>query len=114
MALVLSFFLAGVSPAAWAAEPTWKAIAGKGGTGGILYDPSSVTRPSRDAVRVWIRKTAQQRILEEFHCSYKIVRDVQVVTELPNKPPRITFVPSEWRGVVKESPLGELFGVICR
>ena len=97
-----------------AAEPSWKTVSDRSGNDAILYDPSSVTRPSRNAARVWIRKTGGQRILAEFQCSYKIVREVQVVTEQPNRPPGINMVPSDWRGVVPESALGELFRKICQ
>ena len=118
IALILFFCLAGISPPARSAETTWKPITGNSGKEGILYDPGSVTYLSRNLARVWIRTNARDgsplRIHEEFNCSYKIVRDVRVVTEMPNKPPQTDLVPSDWRGVVKESPLGELFRKICK
>lgn len=112
--LILFSWIVLIPLSASAAEPSWKVISGKSGKDGILYDPASVMYLSRTLTRVWVRNTPQQRTLKEFHCAYKIVRDVQVVTEPPNKPPQTNLIPSDWRGVVPESPLGELFKKICR
>jgi hypothetical protein len=103
---------------ATAANERWKAVAGKNGEDRILYDPDSVIPQKPGVIRVRImgfdKDHFTRRSLEEFDCTNKIVRDIEVTTEKPNKPVLRTGAPSEWRGVVKESPRGELFKILCR
>ena len=101
-----------------AASERWKAIAGKVGEERILYDPDSVIPSGPRMVRVWIMGFDKDHIprksLEEIDCANKIIRDVEVIVENPNKPVIHTITPSDWSGVVRESPRGELFKVLCR
>jgi len=101
-----------------AGNERWKAIAGKNGEGRVLYDPDSVIplRPGVFRVRImgFDKDHSPRKSLEEFDCSNRIVRDVEVVVEKPNKPASHTITPSDWRGVVRESPRGELFKILCR
>ena len=96
----------------------WKAVAGKNGEDRILYDPDSVIPLQPGVFRVRImgfdKDHFTRRSLEEFDCTNKISRDIEVTTEKPNKPVFHTGAPSEWRGIVKESPRGELFKILCR
>src|SRR3990172_7633348 len=86
----------------YAGNERWKAIAGKTGEERILYDPDSII-PS-----------GSRKSREEFDCNNKIVRDVEVISEKPNRPVIHTFPSSEWHGVVRETPRGELFKNLCR
>lgn len=114
--LVLSF--AASLDAAEAGNEQWKAIAGKDEEERILYDPDSVIPSGPRKVRVWImgfdKDHSPRKSLEEIDCSNKIIRDVEVVVERPNKPVAHTVTPSDWTSVVAESPRGELFKVLCR
>ena len=116
--LVFSFLLSPGTGAAEAATERWKAIAGKEGGGRILYDPDSVIPGGQGRYRVWImgfdKDHFPRKSMEEFDCVNRIVRDVEVIVERPNKPVAHTFTPSDWTGVVRESPRGELFKILCR
>jgi hypothetical protein len=101
-----------------AGNERWKAIAGKNGEDRVLYDPDSVIPLRPGVFRVWImgfdKDHSPRKSLEEFDCSNRIVRDVEVVVEKPNKSVSHTITPSDWSGVVRESPKGELFKILCR
>jgi len=101
-----------------AANERWKALAGKDGQDRILYDPDSIIPLRPGVFRVWImgfdKDHSPRKSLEEIDCSNKIVRDLEVITEKPNKPIRHVFTPSDWTGVVRESPRGELLRILCR
>ena len=116
--LIFSFLLSLGTGAAEAAKERWKAIAGKEGEERILYDSDSVIPGGPGRYRVWImgfdKDHFPRKSLEEFDCTNRIVRDVEVIVERPNKPVAHTFTPSDWTGVVRESPRGELFKILCR
>jgi hypothetical protein len=101
-----------------AANERWKAIAGKTGEDRILYDPDSIIPSGPRMFRVQIMgfdaDHFPRRSQEEFDCSNKIVRDVEVVSERPGKPVTRTIAPSDWTGVVRETPRGELLNLLCR
>ena len=101
-----------------AANEQWKAIAGKTGEDRILYDTGSVISLRPGVFRVWImsfdKDHSPRKSLEEIDCSNKIVRDLEVIMEKPNNPIRHSFTPSDWTGVVRESPRGELLRILCR
>jgi hypothetical protein len=101
-----------------AGNERWKAIAGKTGEERILYDPDSVIPSGPRTFRVWIMgfdaNGFPRKSREEFDCVNKIVRDVEVISEKPNRPVHHTFTPSDWHGVVRETPRGELFKTLCR
>ncbi len=103
---------------AHAGNERWKAIAGKTGEERMLYDPDSILPSGPRTFRVWIMGFDSdhfpRKSLEEFDCANKIVRDVEVISEKPNKPMTRAITPSDWRGVVRESPRGELFKILCR
>ena len=103
---------------AFAANERWIAIAGRNGEGRILYDPGSVIPSGPGKFRVWIMgfdaDQFPRKSQEEFDCSNKIVRDIEVVSERPGKPATRAIAPSEWRGVVRETPRWELFKTLCR
>ena len=96
----------------------WKAVTGKNGEGRILYDPDSVIPIGPGIIRVWTinfgKDHSPSRALEEIDCSNRIYRDIEVFLEKPDKPIRHTFTPSEWRGIVRESPRGKLSEILCR
>jgi hypothetical protein len=116
--LASAFLLSLAAGTAESAKERWKAIAGKEEVGRILYDPDSVIPAGPRRYRVWImdfdKDHFPRKSLEEFDCANRIVRDVEVIVERPNKPVAHTFTPSDWRGVVRESARGELFKILCR
>jgi len=116
--LIFSFLLSLGTGAAEAANERWKEIAGKEGEERILYDPDSVIPAGPDRYRVWIigfdKDHFPRKSLEEIDCSNKIIRDIEVIVERPNKPVAHTVTPSDWTGVVRESPRGQLFKILCR
>jgi len=116
--LIFSFLLSLVTGIAGAATERWKAIAGKEGEERILYDPDSVVPSGPRVFRVWImgfdKGHFPRKSFEEFDCVNRIVRDVEVIVERPNKPIAHTFTPSDWRGVVRESPRGEILKILCQ
>lgn len=101
-----------------AGNERWTAIAGKTGEERILYDPDSVIPSGPRAFRVRIMgfdaDGFPRKSQEEFDCSNKIVRDIEVISERPGKPMTRGIAPSEWSGVVRESPRWELFKTLCR
>ena len=101
-----------------AGNERWKAVAGKNGEDSILYDPDSVIPLQLGVFRVRImgfdKDHSTRMSLEEIDCTNKIFRDIEVTAEKPNKPVIRTGTPSEWRGIVKESPRGELLKILCR
>jgi hypothetical protein len=104
---------------AHAGNERWKAIAGKTGEDRMLYDPDSIIPSGPRTFRVWSMgfdaDHSPRKSQEEFDCTNKIVRDVEVITERPNKPATHTFTPSEWRGIEGESsPRRELYKILCR
>lgn len=103
---------------AHAGNERWKAIAGNPGEERILYDPDSIVPSGPRTFRVWIMgfdtDHFPRKSMEEFDCSNKIVREVEVISEKPNRPSNHTFTPSEWRGVVRDTPMWELFETLCR
>lgn len=115
--LLFSSFVVSIGNATVGKE-RWKAIAGKEGEERILYNPDSVIPSGPRVFRVWIigfdNDHFPRKSLEEFDCSNRIVRDVEVIVERPNKPVAHTITPSDWSGVVRESPRGELFKILCR
>jgi hypothetical protein len=116
--LIFSFLLSLGASAADAAKERWKAIAGKEGEERILYDPDSVVPSGPRVFRVWImgfdKGHFPRKSFEEFDCANRIVRDVEVNVERPNKPVAHTFTPSDWTGVVRDSPRGELLKILCQ
>lgn len=119
MALLLLVFSLAASPGITeAGNERWKAITGKNGVDRILYDPDSVIPLQPGVFRVRImgfdKDHSTRKSLEEIDCTNKIFRDIEVTAEKPNKPVLRTGAPSEWRGIVKESPRGELLKILCR
>lgn len=116
--LLLAFSCLAFSSPSDAANERWKAITGKTGDDRILYNPDSVIPSGPRVFRVWImgfdKDHFPRKSLEEFDCANRIVRDVEVVVEKPNKPVSHSMTPSDWRGVVRESPRGEILKILCR
>lgn len=112
------FLLSFDTGVAEATKERWKAIAGKEGEERILYDPDSIIPSGPRMYRIWImgfdKDHFPRKSLEEFDCTNRIVRDVEVIVERPNKPVAHAFSPSDWTGVMRESPRGELFKILCR
>jgi len=108
-----------VSGNAVAGQERLRVIADKNGKDWIQYDQNSVVPSGPMRFRVWVvgfdTEHFPKRSLEEYDCANRIVRDVEVITERPNKPGTHTFTPSEWRGIERESPTrGDLYKILCR
>lgn len=118
LSLIFSFLLSFVTGVAGAVTERWKAIAGKEGEERILYDPDSVVPSGPRVYRVWImgfdKGHFPRKSFEEFDCVNRIVRYVEVISEKPNRPVNHTFTPSDWHGIVRESPRGEFLKILCR
>ena len=117
--LILLFFASILAAGtADAANERWKEIAGKTGEERILYDPDSIVPSGPRVFRIWIMgfdaDHFPRKSLEEYDCNNRIVRDVEVISERPNRPMTRTITPSDWRGVVRDTPRGELFRILCR
>ncbi len=101
-----------------AGQERWKVITGKSAEDRIIYDPDSVIPSGPMRFRVWVAgfdaDGFPRKTLEEFDCTNRIVRDAEVVAEKPNRPPIRTITPSAWRGIVRESPRGDLYKILCR
>jgi hypothetical protein len=101
-----------------AAKQRWKEIPGGNELERILYDPDSVVPSGSNRFRVWITGFDKDRLprksQEEFDCTNRIVRDIEVIVEKPGKSATHTFTPTEWRNVPRDSPRGELLKILCR
>jgi len=102
-----------------AGQERLRVITDKNAKDWIQYDQNSVVPSGPMRFRVWVvgfdADHFPKRSLEEYDCANRIVRDVEVITERPNKPATHTFTPSEWRGIERESPpRGELYKILCR
>jgi hypothetical protein len=111
-------FSAMLPAAADAAPERWKAVAGNNGEERILYDPDSVvpSGPGRFRVRImgFDKDHFPRKSMEEFDCGNRIVRDVEVVVERPDRPASRTVTPADWRDAASDSPRGELLKILCR
>ena len=102
-----------------AGQERLRVITDKNAKDWIQYDQNSVVPSGPMRFRVWVvgfdADHFPKRSLEEYDCANRIVRDVEVITERPNKPATHTFTPSEWRGIERESPTrGDLYKILCR
>lgn len=96
----------------------WIHIAGTGQDQGLSYDPESITPFSHDAFRVWTktvgRDSSENTILREINCSDKIIRNVQVIAEKRKAGAHPQNIDRSWRGVVRGTPEGELYTILCQ
>jgi hypothetical protein len=96
----------------------WIYIAGTKTDPGLSYDRESIIPVSGNVTQVWTkrlgRNSSEIRVLAEVDCANKIMRDVQIVVERPSAAASSLNRDRSWRGVVRGTPEGELFTVICR
>lgn len=85
---------------------------------GFYYDSNSVIKIGDDIRRFWIKSTSdngsQKKALEELDCRNRVVRDVQTITERPNKSTQLSNEPSSWRDVLGDPAMRELYKTLCR
>ena len=115
MAIVLSF---SAQVEAATINDQWKYIGANEKGERFFYDASSVVRMSADLIQVWTRELTgegAEKRLEEINCSFKIIRDIQVVSEGQQKkiPPRPTGR-KDWRAMELDPITKELHKVLCR
>ena len=95
----------------------WKYLGANDKGERFFYDSESVIHASADLRHVWIKELSAEpeRRLVEINCSFKIIRDRQVISEGKRKaPPRPVKLPSEWRAMEKDPIMQELHSVLCR
>jgi hypothetical protein len=100
-----------------AATEQWKYLGGNDKGDRFFYDAASVIYASQDLRQVWIKELSNEpeRRLMEINCSYKIIRDRQVISEGKSKVPRRPVkLPSEWRAMEKDPVTKELHKVLCK
>jgi hypothetical protein len=84
----------------------------------FFYDETSVIYLSTDLIQLWTRELTAQgptKRFQEINCSYKIIRDLQVIDEgirkAPIRPPRL---PSEWRAMEQDPITQQLYKYLCK
>ena len=105
--------------AAGLSNEQWKYL-GAGDKGHqFYYDAASIINLSHDLIQVWTRElapnTAPTRRLKEINCSFKIIRDQQVIEEKTDtKSQRIQNKPSAWHAMEKDPILNKMYQTLCR
>jgi hypothetical protein len=95
----------------------WKYIGSNEKGERFFYDSESVIHVSMELRQVWIKELSNEpeRRLVEINCSFKIIRDRQVISEGKRRTPRRPVrLPSEWRAMEKDPIEKELHKVLCR
>jgi len=119
---VISFLLVMLAPvfssgAEAPATDQWKYLGANEKGERFFYDSESVIHVSQDLLQVWIKELSNEpeRRLVEINCSFKIIRDRQVISEgKPKVPRRPVKLPSEWQAIEKDPITQELHKVLCR
>jgi hypothetical protein len=118
---VAVLFLLGLSnlrPDVSAAINKWIYIAGTKTDRGLYYDRESIIPISGNVNQLWIKRidknSSEIRVLVEVDCANKIIRDTQIVVEKPSAAASSLNRDRTWRSVVRGTPEGDLFRVICR
>lgn len=125
MANVIMLALAAVmgmaSPllAAGPSNEQWKYLGGSDKGTQFYYDAASVLYLSKDLISVWTRElapnSAPTRKLREINCSFRIIRDRQVIVEKPdNRAPGLQNSPSEWHAMERDPVTMTLYKTLCR
>ena len=118
MCLALLLSAAALSSVSEAATDQWKYAGANEKGERFFYDSASVVYFSKDLIRVWIRELkadGQVKRFEEINCSFKIIRDIQVIDEGKKKiAVRPSRMPSDWRAMEKDPVTKELHKVLCR
>jgi hypothetical protein len=101
-----------------AAADDWKYVAMSGKGDRFFYDASSVIPLSGGVFEIWIKKIgadgSSSRILSEINCSFKIIRDRQMITEIPDKGRQQCDIDPGWRAMERDPAMLELFKILCR
>ncbi len=116
--VIVGAFLCSSGPEAATAVDQWKYVGANDKGDRFFYDSTSVTPLSKDLIQVWIKELSNEpeRRLVEINCSFKVIRDRQVISEGTNRIVRRRPVklPSEWRAMEKDPVTKELHKVLCR
>ncbi len=100
-----------------AAADQWKYLGTNDKGARFFYDSTSVVPLSKDLIQVWTKEAGpdgQIRRLKEINCSFKVIRDRQVVSETQAKKPVRPPGPSDWKAMEKDPVTKELHRVLCR
>jgi hypothetical protein len=107
-----------LSSGAEAAADQWKYLGTNDKGVRFFYDATSVIYMSKDLIQVWTRELTGEgptKRLKEIDCSFKIIRDRQVIDEgrrkTPHQPPRL---PSPWHAMEQDPVTKELYKALCR
>ncbi|HWR59340.1 MAG TPA: hypothetical protein VN328_10670 [Thermodesulfovibrionales bacterium] len=108
--------LAAVCSGTEAATDQWKYIGTREKGERFFYDAESVLLLSQDVRQVWIKELSEnpERRLIEINCSFKIVRDVQVISEGKKKIQLHPVARRAWQAIEKDAVMKELHKVLCR
>jgi hypothetical protein len=107
-----------ISFQAEAVNEEWKYVASNEKGDRTFYDASSVVPLSDNAFQVWVRDLGHDgtatKILKEINCSYKIVRDRQVISERGGKSPLPPRPRKSWSAMEQEPVMKELHKLLCK
>ncbi len=116
--LVLSVVLLCFAFRAGAVNEQWKYIAANENGSRFFYDSSSIMPISNDVVHVWVKNLGHDgsvtRILEEVNCSYKIVREQQVISERRGKSAPLPRPGLRWKAMERDPVMKELYKALCK
>jgi hypothetical protein len=105
------------SSGAGAAEEQWKYFGTNKNGDRFFYDASSVMYLSADLIQVWTRELTSEgaaKRLKEINCSYKIIRELQVIYEGKQKPRFRSHALLDWRAMEQDPITLELYKDLCR
>ncbi len=100
-----------------AANEQWKYLGANEKGERFFYDSANVLFFSKDLVQVWVKELSREPAtkLVEVNCTYKLVRERQIISEAQKKapipPPRL---PSKWRPMELDPAMKELHKMLCR
>ncbi len=115
--LLFSMAALAFSSGAGAADEQWKYYGTNQEGARFFYDASSVMYISSDEIQVWTRELTIEgpaKRLNEINCSYKIIRDLQVIYEGKQKPRFRSQNLSKWRAMEQDPVTKQLHKVLCR
>lgn len=97
----------------------WKYLGANDKGEQFFYDAASIVSFSKDLIQVWTRElapnTAPTRRLREINCSFKIIRDRQVIVEKAgNKGPRQQNALSPWHAMENDPVTKKMYETLCR
>lgn len=101
-----------------AVNDEWKYVASNEKGDRIFYDSSSVLPISEHAILVWVKNLGHDgsatKILKEINCSYKIVREQQVISERLGNSRQTPKPHTRWSAMELDPLMKELHKALCK